>query len=697
MNAPSGNPVLDAALTYASEKGWPVFPCNPLSKKPIGELAPHGFHDATTDPVVIRGWWGERPDAMIGVPTGEKSGLVVLDVDMDVMREIDGEASLVKLLDGEPVPLTLMSRTPRRGKHFLFEYPEDGRRIGNTTNLHGLPGLDVRGEGGYIVVPPSFNISFKRAYEWDDAPILPMPGWMAPKEKEPSPRNAPAWRGEQTEERDRCYAEQALHEECRIVTGAAKGGRNNQLNSSAFSLGQLIGGGCIGEGQVRGALEDAAKVCGLVQDDGWLAVRKTIESGLVAGKEKPRRAPEHDRSRAYGQGNGTEPPPRQEGDPCPQDEADYDHDSDRNRNFGPTGTDGHHAKPRFILQPFDQIIPGARSPCLVQDIIPQKGLVVIWGPPKCGKTFFTLDLVMHIALGWTYRGKHATQGAVLYCSFEGGEGIGRRMTAFRKHHLDGHSGEVPFWLMSGSMSLARDHKILIRDVRQQFGDTLPTCVVLDTLNRSLAGSESSDADMSLYIQAADAICEAFGCVVIVIHHCGINDNRPRGHTSLTGAADAQIAVREQGSINEVSVEYMKDGAAECALQFDLKVVEIGIDEDGQPITSCVVVPVDRSHAHEAPKQSLKLTPAEKVAFDALADGIASFGSVVPSASGVPDGVRGITIDQWREHAYKRGLSHSDKLDARRKAFSRAMTGLTAIHRIGVWDPYVWIAKRMSEP
>ena len=85
--------------------------------------------------------------------------------------------------------------------------------------------------------------------------------------------------------------------------------------------------------------------------------------------------------------------------------------------------------------------------------------------------------------------------------------------------------------------------------------------MLDTLNRSLNGSESNDKDMAQYIRAADAIREAFDCVVIIVHHCGVEGTRPRGHTSLTGAADAQLAVSRDADENViVKVEWMKDGA-----------------------------------------------------------------------------------------------------------------------------------------
>ena len=85
--------------------------------------------------------------------------------------------------------------------------------------------------------------------------------------------------------------------------------------------------------------------------------------------------------------------------------------------------------------------------------------------------------------------------------------------------------------------------------------------MIDTLNRSLAGSENSDKDMAAYIRAADVIREAFECTVAIIHHCGVAGTRPRGHTSLTGAVDAQLAVkRDDEGVIRVKVEWLKDGA-----------------------------------------------------------------------------------------------------------------------------------------
>jgi AAA domain len=139
-----------------------------------------------------------------------------------------------------------------------------------------------------------------------------------------------------------------------------------------------------------------------------------------------------------------------------------------------------------------------------------------------------------------------------------------------------------------TMDLVKEHGDLIAAIRN-IGQ-VPVAVVLDTLNRSLNGSESSDEDMSAYVRATDAIREAFDCSVLVVHHCGINDSRPRGHTSLTGAADAQLSVKRDYAGNIlVTVEFMKDGESGDTIVSKLESIEIGIDEDGEPISSCIVV------------------------------------------------------------------------------------------------------------
>ncbi len=232
---------------------------------------------------------------------------------------------------------------------------------------------------------------------------------------------------------------------------------------------------------------------------------------------------------------------------------------------------------RFLLTRFDQFKLSTAPPYLVKGLIPRSGLVVIWGPAKSGKSFWTFDLAAPVALGWSYRDRKVKQGTVVYLVLEGEHGIGARVEAFRQRHLAEQAGPIPMYLVSTRLDLIQDHQTLIAEVAAQTTDSPPVLIVVDTLNRSLNGSESRDEDMSRYIQAADVVRETFKCAVALVHHCGIEATRPRGHTSLTGAADAQIAIkRDHAGTICTTLEWMKDGPEGVEVYSNLEPVEVGV-------------------------------------------------------------------------------------------------------------------------
>ena len=147
--------MLNAALAYA-ERGWRVHPLIPKDKKP---LVKQWQEEATTDADAITEWWTKWPDANIGIATGEGSGFFVLDVDGE-----KGSRSLT-VMENEigPIPETLEAKTGTGGRHLLLQMATD-REIRNKQNF--MPGLDIRGEGGYIMVAPSIHPETGRAYDW---------------------------------------------------------------------------------------------------------------------------------------------------------------------------------------------------------------------------------------------------------------------------------------------------------------------------------------------------------------------------------------------------------------------------------------------------------------------------------------------------------------------------------------------------
>ena len=134
------------------------------------------------------------------------------------------------------------------------------------------------------------------------------------------------------------------------------------------------------------------------------------------------------------------------------------------------------------------------------------------------------------------------------------------------------------------LDLVKEGDRLIEAIRARTSPRLS--LRLDTLNGSLVGSEFKDEDMSAYIAVADRIREEFRCAVIIVHHCGVETSRPRGHTSLCGAADAQHAVKRIGKTSTLTVEYMKDGEEGAILTSQLEMIDICLTPDAEPITSC---------------------------------------------------------------------------------------------------------------
>jgi AAA domain-containing protein len=353
------------------------------------------------------------------------------------------------------------------------------------------------------------------------------------------------------------------------------------------------------------------------------------------------------------------------------------------------GADPTRSGLRFRLIAFGDIELEGSPRYIVKNLIPRGGLVLVWGPPKCGKSFFVSDLALHVALGWAYRGRRVEAGVVLYVTCEGQSGFPARIEAFRQIRLANDATVPPFHLLPTRLDLVREIDELIADIGAQLGQAPCVLIVIDTLNRSLAGSESKDEDMSGYVRACDRLREAFRSAVIVIHHCGVDGNRPRGHTSLTGAVDAQIAVKRDKSGNIVAiVEYMKDGPEGDEIVSRLEIVDVGVDEDGEPIVSCVIKPAD-ARPKEA-RTASSLSPAQSRALELLTDAITRSGIIPEANHHIPPNIPCVTEAVWRKYCDDGLISDSDKPDSKRKAFKRVSERLLAAGRVGKWGELVWV-------
>jgi AAA domain/Bifunctional DNA primase/polymerase, N-terminal len=332
----------------------------------------------------------------------------------------------------------------------------------------------------------------------------------------------------------------------------------------------------------------------------------------------------------------------------------------------------HPKKYRFKLVSFADMRPGPEPLYLVDELIPVAGLVDVWGKAKCFKSFWCLDLMLHVAMGWEYRDRYVKQGAVVYLAFEGGHGYKKRIEALRRHYQIANDATVPLYVMPGQANLIAEHTVLIGDIAEQLGETRPSAVVLDTLNKSLHGSENKDTDMGAYVRAAEAVRDAFQCVVIIIHHCGYDDTRPRGHSSLPGAVDAQLAVVREGTMVTVTVEMMRDGVEETVVTGEVKTVEVGHDQNGKVLTSLVMVATD---APAAGTNYDKLPTSLKVFYRAMREALRSDGEPFqPDTFEAP--IQAVDQEAVRKAFYAgyatEGESSQQQQEARKKAFRRSL-------------------------
>lgn len=205
--AGDANDDLPGSAVGHARLGWAVFPvhsaldgrcsCGSMACARAGKhpRTQHGLLEASTDPAHIRSWFARWPDANIAIATGSASGLVVLDVDLGH----GGYESLEELERRHGrLPATVMALTGGGGRHLYFVHPRNGLLLRNRTRLGGLSGLDARGDGGYVVAPPSRHATGKR-YAWDrssrpsEIPLAPLPSWLTTliSERSPEPQIAP--------------------------------------------------------------------------------------------------------------------------------------------------------------------------------------------------------------------------------------------------------------------------------------------------------------------------------------------------------------------------------------------------------------------------------------------------------------------------------------------------------------------------
>ena len=422
----------------------------------------------------------------IGVDCG-RSGLAVIDID-----DWDGYTQACD--EHGDLPETLSSETPSGGSHLIFIGD-----VKSTVSKVG-PKVDTRGRGGYIIVPPSDG------YRWvNRRQPAELPAAWAEAADPPRPAATEAPRPERLYPANDKWGQRVLDGEIARVATAVTGTRQTTLFEAACNIFEAVKGGHLDEGVARAHLESVGGRIGLDPQE--------IRSGLESAWERTQAR--HPTEKLH-----TSTSPSQLREPSLRREDWRNSEDDDDVFEGLTLAQLRDMPPpKWVLEP----------------LIPE-GLTFLVGPPKVGKTFVALDWVATAAA----RGVN-----VLYFVGEGVAGFAQRVAAWSAEHPTANLDRLTVVPRAPQLLDPADVHRLHRTVARRQVDLL----VIDTWSRATRGAdENSHVDMSNAIGVLDDLREQHGLSNLIVHHTNAAGEKPRGHTSLTGAYEALWRVEEDSPL-----------------------------------------------------------------------------------------------------------------------------------------------------
>ncbi len=514
----------DEALRLA-RAGYAVFPCRPNSKQPLHKGS---FHDATVDEFQITSWWDLNPNANVAIyPDGSNPRLAVLDVDVRDHGE-DGRETLREM--EEHFPVTKSVWTPGGGMHLYYSLT-DGQEVPSSTRRLG-PGLDVRARGGYVLVPPSV-IDGKR-YKWkDNNPVAPASDRFIEMAGAPEKRHPDA---------DKWLCEEDLPA--------------NIHKAKKWLVGQVQAGRVAVSGD--GGNNFTYKTAEVLRDHG---VSEPLAAEMLETIWNPHCVPPHEPGWvAHITGNAYEFANRPAGNRVVADPASMDTMVAMADSRPP-----EPEKPSELLK-WNDIMNLPDPIYIVDQAIPENGLVMIYGPYGAHKTFVAIDLLMAVAAGKPWMGLEVTEpGEVVYATPEGVSGFKWRVMAWAKTHsgwpereapaLMRHVNFLPRMPMFGDLEQVQGLHDLLRGMK-------PKIIVLDTMAHAMAGmDENAQKDAGLFIARVMMLKREFGCTVVLIHHTGKDESRgARGASGIPAACDTVFEVTNPAAnVVQVEMKKQKDG------------------------------------------------------------------------------------------------------------------------------------------
>ena len=318
---------------------------------------------------------------------------------------------------------------------------------------------------------------------------------------------------------------------------------------------------------------------------------------------------------------------------------------------------------------------------LVKGWLDKGTLTVVFGQSNVGKSFLALDLAHHISKGETWGNRRVNKGNVLYIAAEGGSSFPNRVSA-----LD----DPEFWVIAapvtfaGKASDAASMVEMVQHLASQTGRF--DLIVVDTLSRVMGdGDENTAPDIADLVKNLDVLRCGTGSNIMLIHHSGKDIARgARGHSSLRAAVDTEIELtRDEIGVITAEVTKQRDGPTGCKFAYSLRQIELGRDQDGDPVTTCLVDPVNLAEA-----ESVRIGGPARLALNTLEALLADQGECLrdPRYPGTPC----VAHKDWMEACIASGqLSSSDKRETHRRVFNREVEALKAGGFISIRDNLVW--------
>lgn len=323
---------------------------------------------------------------------------------------------------------------------------------------------------------------------------------------------------------------------------------------------------------------------------------------------------------------------------------------------------------------------------LVEGLIPEKSLAMMYGEPGCGKTFIALDMALSVAHASMWQGQTVLGGQVVYVAGEGVGGLKKRIAAWHIHNK--LEQDAPFIVVPTAVDLMDETNTQDLHLTIQAVSKGPVAMVIfDTLARSMTGDENSSQDIGKTIKAMDSVREAFNCCVMAIHHSGKDSSRKaRGSSAILGAVDASMKVERVGETVSLVVEKQKDAEMMDPVWMNTISVEVTTDALGIETDNSLVL--ERTDSKPASGDAKGLRPAQKAVLDALTEALVRHGQTSPGGENYPSGVTVVQENLWRSVALATSISTGNP-DAERKAFSRAAEVLIQKKIVAKWQNLVW--------